>query len=76
MKNELAEKMDQVFLPKVLQVKLHPDKFEQQIMKNLRLALMTSKTLIDNGGSKFALNHDFSKPLDEMNERMAYDFLI
>jgi hypothetical protein len=35
---------------------LHPNKFDPVIMQTLRLAFLTSRTLIEKGGSEFAMN--------------------
>jgi hypothetical protein len=55
---------------------LHPNKFDPVIMQTLRLAFLTSRTLIEKGGSEFAMSQDFLKMIDFDSERMAYDFLI
>ena len=57
-------------------VYLHPDKFNQDIMRTLRLSFLSSKTLIDNGGASFAMKQDFKSPVDEQSERMSFDFLM
>ena len=76
LKKEKIKELKFAFMPKVMQVKLHPDKFAHEQIKMLRLAFLTSKTLINNGGSSFALNNDFSLPIDETNESMVYNFLL
>jgi hypothetical protein len=46
------------------------------IMRRLRLAFLSSKAIINWGGSTQALEHDFNSALDPDSERMSYDFLI
>ena len=43
-------------------------KFPQEVLKQVRLSFLTSRTLIDNGGRSFLDNKDLSEMLDPLNE--------
>ena len=47
---------------------LYPNRFDQDLLARLRLGFVTSKYLIDNGGSKILENLDFKKEFDPFNE--------
>lgn len=62
--------------PNVLGLTLHMDRFDAAIMQQLRLSFLSSKTIIDHGGTQLIEQHDFKSKVDDQSERMAYDFLI
>ena len=45
-------------------------------MQQTRLSLLTSRTLLDNGGASFLEDKDYSEALDATTESMSYQFLI
>ena len=51
------------------------DRFPKDVLRRMRLSFLTSKTLLDNGGSGYLDDKDFSEPLDLHNESMVLDFL-
>lgn len=57
-------------------VELFPNKFQQDILRTLRLSFTTSQLLMQHGGRQFVDGSDFKRPIDPENERMSLDFLI
>lgn len=58
-------------------VNLYPNRFEQSLMHRLRLSFLTSKTIMDYGGTaKFNEEVDFKASFDEFNESCSLQFLI
>ena len=55
---------------------LHSNKFDPAIMKQLRLSFVSSKAIMDMGGAQQLREADFSKMVDPLSEKMAYEFLI
>ena len=45
-------------------------------MRQTRLTFMTSRMLMENGGSTFIEDKDFTEALDAENEQMSFDFII
>jgi hypothetical protein len=76
LKREAAARLGLTYLPQMLaNVELFPNKFQQDILRTLRLSFTTSDLLMKRGGRKFIDEHDFKKPIDPENERMSIDFL-
>jgi hypothetical protein len=76
LKKKVSQRLRIPFNQNFLSATLHTDKFDGSIMQQLRLSFLTSKTLMDIGGSHHIDNHDFKTYLDKNTESMAYDFLI
>ena len=76
LKKKVSQRLRIPFNQNFLSATLHTDKFDGSIMQQLRLSFITSKTLMDIGGSHHIDNHDFKTYLDKNTESMAYDFLI
>jgi hypothetical protein len=76
LKKELATKLKIPMNPNVLAATLHTGKFDATIMQQLRLSFLSSKTIMDLGGTHSIEQHDFKSKVDNQSERMAYDFLI
>lgn len=56
---------------------LYPNRFEQSVLQRLRLAFLTSRTIMDYGGTaKLTEEVDFKSYFDEFNESCALQFLI
>lgn len=65
LKKNLAAKQKIPMNPNVLAAQLHTDKIDPAIMQQLRLSFLSSKTIIDQGGSHKIEKHDFKSQVDE-----------
>ena len=52
------------------------NRFPKNVLQNLRLSFLTSKTLLDNGGASFVKDIDFTQPFEAENEKLCFDFLL
>jgi hypothetical protein len=57
---------------------LYKGRFNPDILRQLRLNMLTSKNLMDqdNGSAYFEKTETFSAPFDPTNEQLAMDFLL
>lgn len=78
LKRQISEKRKIPFHTGLLApVILHADRFDQQIMRQLRLSFLNSRAVTESlGGGPAALEHTFDERTDEQTERLCLDFLI
>ena len=57
-------------------VELYPNRFDQNLLKRLRLTFLTSHSIMELGGTaQLKADIDFQSPIDEFNEDATVQFL-